>query len=171
LGPPPLGVGVAAMAVDVLVYEVYIVALALMGVIIAEYLFHRITGLSYIEARAELEQLVREYRVVEGVSDKRGKRRAGKLYSRIMLLQKSVRRYALLHLGLLTPVYLGAIVVFTARPVVFPSLCCIPALTLTLSKGACVTVSSLIAALVFLVSLPMIQYDLVGILMLKKARR
>jgi len=159
------------MAAGMLVYEVYVVALALMGVLVAEYLFHRVVGISYLEARAELEQLVHEYRRVGDTGDKRVKRRAGKLYSRIVLLQRSVRRYAMLRLALLTPVYLGAVVVFTLRPVVSPSLCCIPGLTLSPGGGGCVTVSSLVAALAFLVSLPMIQYDLIGILMLKKARR
>ncbi|HIQ23543.1 MAG TPA: hypothetical protein EYH50_00660 [Pyrodictium delaneyi] len=159
------------MAAIMFVYEVYVIVLALTGVAVAEYLFHRVVGTSYLEARAELEQLVREYSRVRNASDKRVRRRAGKLHSRIVLLQRRVRRHAMLRLGLLTPVYLGAVVVFTLRPVVFPSLCCIPALTLSPSEGSCVTVSSLVAALAFLVSLPMIQYDLIGILMLKKARQ
>jgi len=160
------------MVTSILVYEVYVVMLAIIGVLVAEYLFYRIAGSSYLNARAELERIASDFRNIEHTTDKRVRRRVGKLYSRIASLQGMVRRYTLLRLGLLTPIYLGAITVFTLRPIPLPSLCCIPVLTLVPGDSdVCVTVPSLLAALTFLISLPIIQYDLVGILMLKKARQ
>ncbi|KSW12378.1 hypothetical protein CF15_06485 [Pyrodictium occultum] len=158
------------MDVDLLAYEAYVVLLALLGVAAAETIFYRVAGAAYLEARVELEQLLSTYRSLRGRGDKRAQRRAGKLHSRLPVLQRTVRRYALLRLSLLTPVYAAAVIAFTIRPVLFPSACCIPALTLG-GSGVCVAPSGLVAALAFLASLPVVQYDLVGVLMLKKAWR
>ncbi|ABM81155.1 hypothetical protein [Hyperthermus butylicus] len=158
------------MALTLLLYELYIVLLVLAGLALTEYMFYRIAGKWFFRARAELEILVEEHRrITRSIGGKKDRRKLGKIRARAYTLSGSVRRFTLYRVLMLIPVYVLFSVVFLVRGVAVPVEYCIPFFSFTY-EGACVTTTGHIAVLSFLVGLPLVQDDLIAVLMFKKAR-
>ena len=152
---------------SVLVYELYLVGLAFAVLALEEWLFAAMAGRRYLEARAEAELLIRRLR--EGGGSRRS---ASKALARLQVLQASLRRLMLVRLALLFPFYTlaAAVVMLRAGLALLPVNCCIPGLTVRAGE-ACVTTSPMLLALSFLAALPLVQEDLVLLLLLHPRRR
>ena len=158
------------MALTLLAYEVYIVLLVLASLVLTEYMFYKIVGERFFPAKAELEILVEEHRrIAQSAGGKKDKRKLSKIRARAFALSSSVKRLTIYRMFLLIPIYVLFSVVFLVRGVFVPVEYCIPFFAFTY-EGVCVTTSGHIVVLSFLVCLPLIQDDLIAVLMFKKAR-
>ncbi len=152
------------MALGVLGLEVYLVALSLGVLVVADLGFAVFLGREYLEARAEAETLARELRG-GGLS----KRAAAKRLARLESARARLRRLGVARLLVLGPAYAVAAVLSLAYAVPLPAPCCIPGLTVEV-KGVCVTTSALLVALAFLAGLPLVQEEAVLLLLASRRR-
>jgi hypothetical protein len=158
------------MAIPLPLYEAYIVLLTLAAVLAADYFFYTLAGLDFFRAKAELEYAAAERRRLERVRGKSQVRKLGKLRIRAHTVAGVVKKYTIIRLILLMPVYVLFSIVFLARGIAIPVRYCIPFISFEF-EGICVTTSAHIAVLTFIAALPVVQDDLIAVLMFKKARR
>ncbi|BEP17511.1 hypothetical protein PYJP_08630 [Pyrofollis japonicus] len=157
------------MAISIGFYTFYLALLGFVATLVSEYLFHTLTHLRLIHAKAELEAVLVELKSLS--RDKRGQRKKGKLSAKINMLYTSVKKYSFFRTFLLLVFYTAGVVAVFTRQVVIPSRCPIPLLTAPLEtpNGGImyVTSSAIVLALSFLSSMFIVREDLVGLLMLK----
>ncbi len=159
------------MQLQLLAYEAYVVGIVFLGVVAAEYFFYSIAGRSFFEAKAVVEYAAIERRRLAGTTGGKGRvRRLEKLRARVHTVAGTVKRYTIMRMILLLPVYVLFTLTFLVRGIPLPVRFCIPFLSFTF-EGACVTTSAHLAILAFIAALPIVQDDLIAVLMFKKARR
>jgi hypothetical protein len=162
--------GLQAMAVSLLAYEAYVVLIVMLGLLAAEYFFYSIVGRSFFEAKAVVEYAAMERRRLLTGRGKSALRRLEKLRARVHTVAGSVKRYTIVRMVLLLPVYILFSLVFLLRGIPLPVRYCIPLISFSF-EGSCVTTSAHLAILTFIAALPIVQEDLIAVLMFKKARR
>jgi len=153
------------LGLGVLGFEAYLVLVSLGVLVAADLGFALFLGREYLEARAEAEILVRELRG-GGLS----KRAAAKRAARLEAAKARLRRLGVARLLVLGPAYAAAAVLSLAYAVPLPAPCCIPGITVK-AGGVCVTSSALLVALAFLAGLPLVQEEVVLVLLASRARR
>jgi hypothetical protein len=158
------------MAISLLAYEIYVISVVLISVVIAEYFFYSIAGRGFFEAKALLEYATAERRRLQSERGKSAVRRLEKLRAKVHTIAGNVKRYTMIRMALLLPVYVFFSLVFLLRGIPIPVKYCIPLISF-IFEGQCVTTSAHLAVLMFIASLPVVQEDLIAVLMFKKARR
>ena len=160
------------MGMSLLAYELYVVVLTFAAILAADYFFYTLAGPGFYRARAELEYAASERRKLasSGARGKSQARKLGKLRIRAHTVAGLVKRYTIIRLLLLLPIYVLFSIVFLVRGVAIPVKYCIPLISFEF-EGACVTTSAHLAVLTFIAALPVVQDDLIAVLMFKKGRR
>jgi hypothetical protein len=155
--------------VTLLAYEAYIVGLAFVMIVFEETLFASVAGTEYLRARAEAEELVKRLRD----EAPRSRRSVSKALTRLRVVQASLKKLLLLRLVLLLLVYLSAALftAFRAGLHILPVGCCIPGLSVPVGdEGGCFTTVSLLLASSFLAALPLVQEDVIVLLLRRPGR-